>query len=72
MSSRNISITDDVYEQLKARKREDESFTDVIRRLMDDDKDFESGFGAWEGTDKGDHARRVKEELNEELGSKQR
>jgi len=32
--ARNVSIADDVYVALKRRKRQNESFTDLIRRLM--------------------------------------
>ena len=34
MTSRNISITEDVYEMLSRLRLEGESFTDVIRRLV--------------------------------------
>lgn len=33
MSSKNISIREEAYETLSARKRDDESFSDVILRL---------------------------------------
>jgi len=33
MTSKNISITEDVYEMLSRLKLEDESFSDAIRRL---------------------------------------
>ncbi|PSP44669.1 hypothetical protein BRC69_07835, partial [Halobacteriales archaeon QH_6_66_25] len=33
MSSKNITITEDAYERLKALKREDESFSDLVVRL---------------------------------------
>ncbi len=33
VTSRNISLTDDVYELLKKMKMGDESFSDTIRRL---------------------------------------
>ncbi len=33
--AKNVSIADDVYMALKRRKRENESFTDLIRRLME-------------------------------------
>ena len=33
MTSKNISITEDVYEMLLRLKLEDESFSDAIRRL---------------------------------------
>jgi len=34
MTSKNISITEDVYNLLSLLKLEDESFSDTIRRLM--------------------------------------
>jgi predicted CopG family antitoxin len=33
MGTKTISLADDAYEQLKAHKREGESFSDVVRRL---------------------------------------
>lgn len=35
MGSKNISIRDDVYRALKNEKREDESFSEVIERLLE-------------------------------------
>jgi len=35
MGTRTISLADDAYERLKERKREGESFSDVVRRLTD-------------------------------------
>ncbi|AUV84157.1 hypothetical protein C2R22_21515 (plasmid) [Salinigranum rubrum] len=41
-----IDLTEDVYERLKARKRDDESFTDLITRLLDETAaDWREGFG---------------------------
>ncbi len=34
MASKNISLRRDVYEKLRVEKRPDESFTDVIDRLL--------------------------------------
>jgi predicted CopG family antitoxin len=34
--ARGIDLRDDAYEQLKALKREDESFSDLINRLLDE------------------------------------
>ena len=46
MGTKTIGIRDDVYERLKARKREDESFTDLVNRLLDDTTvDWREGFG---------------------------
>lgn len=35
MSSKNISLREDVYRALKAAKADDESFSDAIERLLD-------------------------------------
>lgn len=46
MGTKTIGLRDDVYERLKARKREDESFTDLMDRLMDETKpDWRDEFG---------------------------
>lgn len=46
MGTKTIGITEEVYERLKARKREDESFTDLVDRLMDEARpDWRAGFG---------------------------
>ena len=36
MGTNTISIREDAYERLKARKRENESFSDLIDRLIDE------------------------------------
>jgi len=38
MGSKNISLRDDVYRDLKAAKEDDESFSDVIDRLLGAEK----------------------------------
>lgn len=50
MGTKNISLTDEAYETLKAHKREGESFTEVIlRELGGDDDDIWKGFGKLKG-----------------------
>ena len=34
MMAKNVALADDVYSDLKRLKRKDESFSDVIRRLL--------------------------------------
>lgn len=70
MSSKNVSIREDTYERLRSRKRDDESFTDVIERLLDRQRDFEAGFGSWEGTDAGRVARETRAEMNETIAGR--
>lgn len=46
MGTKTIGVRDEVYERLKARKREDESFTDLVNRLLDETQaDWREGFG---------------------------
>ncbi|MFC4990481.1 antitoxin VapB family protein [Saliphagus infecundisoli] len=46
MGTKTIGVKDDVYDRLKARKREDESFTDLVNRLLDEaTMDWDEGFG---------------------------
>jgi len=47
MASKTISIRDDVYKSLKDARREEESFSDVIGRLLKKDKtDLSEYFGS--------------------------
>lgn len=46
MGTRTIRARDEVYQRLKARKRPDESFSDLLDRLTDRDDQFDRGFGA--------------------------
>jgi predicted CopG family antitoxin len=46
MPTKTIGLGEDAYERLKARKREDESFTDLVNRLLDESTpDWREGFG---------------------------
>jgi predicted CopG family antitoxin len=47
MGTKTIGLREDVYERLRARKREGESFTDLVDRLLDErEADWREGFGA--------------------------
>ncbi|MGA9100094.1 MAG: antitoxin VapB family protein [Methanotrichaceae archaeon] len=47
MAYKTISISDDVYKLLKDARRDEESFSDVIRRLLKKDKtELSEYFGA--------------------------
>lgn len=46
MGTKTIGLREDAYEKLKARKREGESFTDLVERLLDESTaDWREGFG---------------------------
>lgn len=47
----HIRVSEETKERLRRRKRDDESFNDVIRRLLEDDRDLLAGFGAAETRD---------------------
>lgn len=47
MSSKNISITEDVYRELLAYKSTKESFTEMLRKLLKRKKRLSDFFGAW-------------------------
>ncbi|PSP90249.1 hypothetical protein BRC90_02070 [Halobacteriales archaeon QS_4_69_34] len=68
MATRTIRVSEEVYERLDARKRGDESFTDLLGRLIERERDIYAGFGAWEGTDAPERMREAHEELNEGVG----
>lgn len=67
MATRTIRVSEEVYERLEARKLDDESFTDLLARLTEQERDIYTGFGAWEGTDRPERMRAAHEELNEEV-----
>ncbi len=56
MSSRNIAVQKTVYDALTREKRPGESFTSLLRRLLDQREGIEELVGAWGKT--GDRARR--------------
>lgn len=62
MVSKNISIRKNVYEKLRSEKRPDESFTDVIERLLKSGKPPLSRFS---GTISGKTADRMEKGLKE-------
>ncbi len=46
MGTRTIGLDDEAYERLAAQKRDDESFSDVVKRLTDAvATDWREGFG---------------------------
>lgn len=54
----HIRVSTDVKRELERRKREGESFDDVLERILDEDRDLLAGAGFWSD----EHAERVREE----------
>lgn len=68
MGTKTIGLREDVYERLKARKREGESFTDLMDRLMDETKpDWRDEFGTLSGED-GDELEEIVRESRKATG----
>ncbi len=42
-----IRVSAETKRELERRKREGESFDDVLERLLEDDRDLLAGFGSW-------------------------
>ena len=49
MTSRNLSVKDDVYKKLREAKKGNESFSDVIERLLDRGHDLMAFAGILSG-----------------------
>lgn len=76
MGTKTIGLREDVYERLKARKRDDESFTDLVDRLLEESTaDWREGFGTLSENEAVDLERVVEESragLSEGLATRQR
>ncbi|MBU7046909.1 MAG: antitoxin [Theionarchaea archaeon] len=62
MSTKTISITEDVYNMLVLEKEENESFSDVVSRLVKRRSKLSDSFGKWEMTD--EQVQKFKSELH--------
>ena len=47
MASKSLSVREEAYRRLKSFKGDGESFSDVIMKVTDSEKDFRKGFGSW-------------------------
>ena len=71
MGTKNISLTEEAYETLKARKRPDESFTDVVLREFGGERDVWKGFGKLEGTGLRDAYEKQRDEFDDDFEERQ-
>jgi len=61
-ANEQIRVSDTVKRELEQRRREGESFNDVLERILDEERDLLAGFGAFKGTDRGEVMRDLHEE----------
>lgn len=52
-----IRVSDTVKQELNRRRRDGESYNDVLERILEDERDLLAGFGRWSD----EHANRVRE-----------
>jgi len=55
-----IRVNDTVKRELDRRRREGESYNDVLERLLDDERDLLAGFGRW-SDERAERVREVRE-----------
>jgi len=72
-ASEQIRVTPDVKAALEEAKGPDESYSDVLERLIEDRvkrrrKAIREGAGLWEGTDAADGAHAVRESMKCDIG----
>lgn len=67
MSSTNISVQEETYERLLARKREGESFTELFERLLGESADITDYRGAASDSDLPDRMDDIREQLDDSL-----
>lgn len=68
MGTKTIGVREEVYERLSARKRDNESFTDLLDRLMDESTpDWREGFGTLP-SDEADDLERIAAESRSSMG----
>jgi predicted CopG family antitoxin len=68
MGTKTIGLRKDVYERLRARKRDDESFTDLVDRLIDvSTADWRETFGTLP-TEEGDELEAIARQSREMTG----
>jgi predicted CopG family antitoxin len=64
-ANEQIRVSDTVKRELDRRRREGESYNDVLERILEDERDLLAGFGAFKDTDRGEAMREVHERTKE-------
>ena len=68
--SKSIRVNDDTHAALSSLKRDDETFDELLSRLLSDRREqIRDGAGLWEGTDAAEGARKARKELKDSIGN---
>ena len=69
--SKRIRVDDETHAALESLKGEDESFDDLLTRLVEDRREkIPEDAGLWEGTDAAEGARTARKEMKAGVGSR--
>ena len=69
--SKSIRVDEDTHAALSSLKGEDETFDDVLSRLISDRREtIREGAGLWEGSDAPARARAARTEMKRDVGDK--
>lgn len=69
--SKSIRVEDDTHATLAALKGEDETFDDLLSRLVRERREtVREGAGLWAGTDAAEKAREARKEMKQDVGSR--
>lgn len=69
--SKSIRVEDDTHAALTALKGDDETFNELLSRLIRDRREsVRAGAGLWEGTDAAENAREARNDMKEGVGAR--
>ena len=69
--SKTIRVDDDTHAALAALKGDDETFDELLSRLVEDRREtIREGAGLWDGTDAGEKAREARSEMKRGVGDR--
>ena len=60
VADEQIRVSETVKRKIERRRREGESYNDVLERMFSTDRDLHAGFGRWSDT-RADRARKTRE-----------
>jgi predicted CopG family antitoxin len=70
MADKTIRVSETTWRKLRARKRGNESFEEVIQRELADDDPL-AGFGAWSDTTIDESVKEVKSEMDTDFDTEE-